>query len=385
MNTQHVAEKLTAAKEWYLRHERRLIPAALLGGFIFDWLTVTRIDRLYENILLMVYILIAAAGIAVINLYDAGRLTAAAGNLRLERVLSWLRLTAPLVVQFAFGGLFSVFLVLYSRGGAFTVSWIFLLLLLGLMVGNDLFQRYYRRLSVQVSVLFFCVLLFSIFFLPIMLSTFGTSIFLLAGLLSLLLILLYVQFLRSQIPEWVSKRIRDLAIGISSVYVAVNLLYLAGVVPPLPLSMQQSAVVHSVDRIGDASYAVEYEHESWRQRLTTDLLWFVPDEITITAGDPVYFFSSVFAPTDLTLEITHQWEYYDTQQRSWVEAGSISFPVRGGREDGYRGYTLKRNTFPGDWRVSVETPDGRVVGRHTFRINQVADPVELPRLQTEVW
>lgn len=384
MNTQRVAEKLTAAKEWYLRNERRLIPAALLGGFIFDWLTVTRIDRLYENILLMVYMLIAAAGITIINLYDAGRLTAAAGNVRLEQVLSWVRLTAPLVVQFAFGGLFSVFLVLYARGGALAVSWIFLLLLLGLMIGNDLFQKYYRRLSVQVSVLFFCVLLFSIFFLPIMLSVFGTSIFLLAGLLSLLVILLYIQFLRSQVQQWVNDRIRDIAIGISGVYLLVNLLYLAGVVPPLPLSMQRAEVVHAVDRTGESTYEVEIESRSRTARLT-DWLWFIPDEITVAAGQPVYFFSSVFAPTDLSLDVTHQWEYYDAEQNTWMDAGSISFPVRGGREAGYRGYTLKRNIFSGDWRVSVETPDGRVIGRRNFRINQVTGADQLPQLETVVW
>lgn len=384
MNTQKIAENISATKEWYLRNERRLIPAALLGGFIFDWLTVTRIDRLYENILLMVYMLIAAAGITIINLYDAGRLTAAAGNVRMERILSWMRITAPLVVQFAFGGLFSVFLVLYSRGGALAVSWIFLLLLLGLMIGNDLFQKHYRRLSVQVSVLFFCVLLFSIFFLPIMLSTFGTSIFLLAGLLSLLLILIYVQFLRSQVPVWVNERIRGIAIGISGVFVVVNLLYLANIVPPLPLSMQRAEVVHTVDRIGKSAYEVEIESRSRAARLA-DWLWFIPDEITASTGEPVYFFSSVFAPTDLTLDITHQWEYYDAAQNSWTDAGSISFPVRGGREDGYRGYSLKRNTHPGDWRVSVETPDGRVIGRRNFRINQVTGVDQLPPLETEVW
>lgn len=385
MNKQHVIENLTTAKEWYLRYERRLVPAALLGGFIFDWLTVTRIDRLYENILLMVYILIAATGITVINLYDAGRLTAAIGNLRMEKILDWMRLTAPLVVQFAFGGLFSVFLVLYSRGGSLSVSWFFLLLLLGLMIGNDLFQKHYRRLSVQISVLFFCILLFSIFFFPIILSQFGVMIFLLAGLVSLVLIVSYLQFLRIQIPVWVKVRMRGIVIGITSVYVVVHLLYLVGVVPPLPLSMQQAAVAHSVDRVSESSYVVQFEERSWRQRMKSNFLWFVPNEITIAFGQPVYFFSSVFAPTDLSLNITHQWEYYDERQRSWVDAGSISFPVRGGREAGYRGYTLKRNIFPGDWRVSVNTPDGRVVGRHSFRINMVDQPTHLPVLKTEMW
>jgi hypothetical protein len=40
----------------------------------------------------------------------------------------------------------------------------------------------------------------------------------------------------------------------------------------------------------------------------------------------------------------------------------------GGREEGYRGVTKKNNFAPGDWRVQIETRDGREVGRITFTI-----------------
>ena len=37
--------------------------------------------------------------------------------------------------------------------------------------------------------------------------------------------------------------------------------------------------------------------------------------------------------------------------------------ISGGREGGYRTYTFKQRLDPGDWRVDVETEDGRVVGQ----------------------
>ena len=46
----------------------------------------------------------------------------------------------------------------------------------------------------------------------------------------------------------------------------------------------------------------------------------------------------------------------------------ITVPIRGGREDGYRLYSMKYNVFAGDWRVNVETLDGRVIGRVNFKI-----------------
>jgi hypothetical protein len=40
--------------------------------------------------------------------------------------------------------------------------------------------------------------------------------------------------------------------------------------------------------------------------------------------------------------------------------------MTGGRETGYRLYTMKQRVQPGEWRVDVETEDGRLLGRMTF-------------------
>ncbi|MFZ1503187.1 MAG: DUF2914 domain-containing protein, partial [Nitrospira sp.] len=47
----------------------------------------------------------------------------------------------------------------------------------------------------------------------------------------------------------------------------------------------------------------------------------------------------------------------------FTHADRIALKISGGREGGYRAYTFKQGLDPGDWRVDVETEDGRVIGR----------------------
>ncbi|MCF1193471.1 DUF2914 domain-containing protein, partial [Mangrovimonas sp. AS39] len=52
----------------------------------------------------------------------------------------------------------------------------------------------------------------------------------------------------------------------------------------------------------------------------------------------------------------------------WVSGSKISFPIKGGRNEGYRGFSKKENVFSGKWRVDIETERGQVVGRVRFDI-----------------
>ena len=53
--------------------------------------------------------------------------------------------------------------------------------------------------------------------------------------------------------------------------------------------------------------------------------------------------------------------------------------IAGGREGGYRGYTIKQRVMPGDWRVDVETPEGRIIGRVSFRVEEPSG--EMPEFE----
>ena len=57
----------------------------------------------------------------------------------------------------------------------------------------------------------------------------------------------------------------------------------------------------------------------------------------------------------------------------------IAYPVFGGRDGGYRGYSSALITEVGQWRVNVETADGRRITRLPFTAELTASA---PSLET---
>ncbi|MDO8590949.1 MAG: DUF2914 domain-containing protein, partial [bacterium] len=53
----------------------------------------------------------------------------------------------------------------------------------------------------------------------------------------------------------------------------------------------------------------------------------------------------------------------------------IQFPIVGGRDEGFRGYSIKSSVFPGRWRVDVETAEKNLIGRVEFTVENVSKPV----------
>jgi hypothetical protein len=104
----------------------------------------------------------------------------------------------------------------------------------------------------------------------------------------------------------------------------------------------------------------------WR-RDERDLAW--------RPGEPVYCFTAVFAPTRLQSRIVHVWERLDEASGEWAESDRIGYDIVGGRDYGYRGYTLKRTMRPGRWRVRVETSGGRLLSRIPFTVRE-AEPAD---------
>jgi hypothetical protein len=70
-----------------------------------------------------------------------------------------------------------------------------------------------------------------------------------------------------------------------------------------------------------------------------------------------------------------RWHWKD-DARGWTLQDSIPVRIVGGREQGFRGYGVKSNYRPGQWKVQVETTDGREIGRVYFDL--IAVP-EAPR------
>ncbi|MEK7120622.1 MAG: hypothetical protein AAB840_00850, partial [Patescibacteria group bacterium] len=184
---------LEGIKAWFEKYEAHISTASLLLGFVVDNLTLKRIDLPFENIVLFSYLVISALGIVLINLYDTGKLH--------EKLIEKTRFLLPHIVQFAFGGLFSGFFVFYSRSASFLTSWPFLVLLLAIMIGGEVFKKYYLRVGFQIGVFYIALFSFAIFYIPILVGKIGSWVFLLSGLVSLTVIGLFLYFLLLIVPE----------------------------------------------------------------------------------------------------------------------------------------------------------------------------------------
>jgi hypothetical protein len=190
----------------------------------------------------------------------------------------------------------------------------------------------------------------------------GPRIFLFSGFISLVFIGLFTTtlffFTKDKFVES-KKMILFLILGI---FALVNLLYFTNIIPPIPLSLKDAGVYHSIERNADGNYAVTYEDHGWRGYFD-----FYPD-FSEVSGTPIYAYSAIFSPKDLNIVVVHQWQYFDTSKNKWITESTIRLSVIGGRDGGFRTYSSQTELAPGKWRVNIETDQGQTIGRLRFTI-----------------
>ncbi|MBL7045295.1 MAG: DUF2914 domain-containing protein [Parcubacteria group bacterium] len=350
-------------KEFFKRNERYISGGALLFGFVIDNFTLTRIDLQFDNIVLFTYLIIALLAIVFINFYEEGILK----NAFFERV----RFISPLAMQFAFGGLFSGFVIFYTRSASLITSWPFILMLVILLIGNEFFKKKYTRFTFRMSIFFVALFSFLIFYVPVVTGSINAGMFVLSGVISLALMILIVRFLKFFIPTRIKKSKNALTWSITGIFILINVFYFTNIIPPIPLSLKEASAHYFIERTADNNYLAISEVEKWYDFLIPN------NTIYVLSGEPVYVFSSVFAPTKLNTEIYHKWQYYDANADEWIESNRVGFNISGGRDGGYRGYTLKSNVPEGQWRVDVVTKRNQLLGRVKFEAVEVDREVDL--------
>jgi hypothetical protein len=344
---------------WYMHY---ISPLGLIAGFLVDYfILLRRVDLWTTNLIFFAYLSIAAICILVLALIETGRL-------RHPWILTITPLL-PVVAQFAFGGLFNGFLALYSKSAAVAASWIFIGALAVLLLANERFVRFYMRFPFQIGIFFTTLFSFLIFFLPVMFHRIGPYMFFASGITSVALITLLLYVLSKFVPEVVSRDRTTIARTIAAIFVAFNILYFTGAIPPLPLALKEAGVYHAVVRTED-EYRLLYEplrwYESYLRYNTT---------FHRAPGESAYVFTAVFAPSGLSTTVFHQWQRYDEEESAWLIEETIPFFIVGGRDGGYRGYSVKTRPAPGLWRVNVITEFGQLIGKVSFEVVEVETPV----------
>jgi hypothetical protein len=318
-----------------------ILPAFFFfAGVTYDSLTLTRIDRLLDNLILLLYLAMLGVLVILTGRFQLG-LIPVPPAITSWNVLSLIHRTQPHLakgLQFLLGGLFSAYAIFYSQSTSFSR---------------------YSSLKMLVSLFALVTLSFFTFFLPVLTGWMNSVVFVTGALITGGVVWKIVRLTFQGAPDVSLRTIFTMSLPAFALVVLCTVLYFLNWIPPIPLSLKFGGIYHQIEKHHD-EYSLTYEKGSWYEigKLSNE-------RVGIDA--PVYCFSSVFAPVTLQTTIYHHWQWRPfNEHSSFVTTDRIPITISGGRETGYRMYTMKHRVQPGEWRVNVETEDGRILGRMTF-------------------
>ena len=241
-------------------------PVFFFSGVTYDTLTLTRIDRLQDNLILLLY-LVTLGFLIVLT----GRLGVAAvepsaiepHGSSFARFLIKARPYYPMAMQFLLGGLFSAYAIFYSRSATLTRTGIFLGVLVVLLMANEFLRDRLSNLRLLVALYALASFSFFTFFLPVMVGTIGTWVFLLGAALSVGVTLRVVQLIYQHNPERSQKEavlVGGPAIALIGLLIGF---YFLNWIPPVPLSMKFGGMYREVQKQDDR-FVLSFDRE-WYQ------------------------------------------------------------------------------------------------------------------------
>jgi hypothetical protein len=323
------------------------------GGFVFDVFTLDRIDAPFQigQILFYTFFL---TGLIQFRLLEEYGTWAPQGR----AIKAWKY--QDFVVQFVLGALLSLYTLFYFKSASFVASVLFLAVIGLLLVANEFVRLAKHQTLLALTLYFVCVASMWVALVPTLLGFLGLLPFLLSLTITALWIMGFYRLLRDRIPQVAISSLRKKVTRTGGGVILFLLLsYYFQLIPPVPLAVQYFGIFHEIRKEG-GDYILSYNRPWWK-------FWENGDQTFLARpGDKIIAFASVFAPRGFKDQLNIRWML--KTPRGWQKQDSIPITVSGGRDQGYRGYTVKSNYQPGDYRVQVETTDEREVGRIHLRV-----------------
>lgn len=318
-----------------------------LGGFLFDLVTLMRIDENLQLAQQFVYLVII------------GLLLWAEKSQRVERWFSsgflnkvWIYRYE--VIHFLLGSLLSIYTIFYFKSASIWNAFFFIGGLSALLVLNEFERIKGLGDTLRFSLFSLCSCSYFIYLVPIIWQHIGFFTFLFSLVLSGAFYVCFF-YLLSKYEHISSSQLvkRVLLPGVVIHFLFLGL-YIFRFLPPVPLSAEKMGIYHEIKKAG-GEYQLYYDRPWWR--------FWESGAQTFVAGpqDKVYCFASIFAPNFFHEQVSMEWWY--KEKNGWKRTDSIPISIAGGRDQGFRGYTVKSALIEGGWQVRVMTSDQREVSR----------------------
>ncbi len=339
--------------EFVKKYETRLEVAFFIAGFAFDALLMMEIDHLFSLFQQAAYLLIISIFIHYEILFrlqkwrPSGRFVVKVWEYR------------NLILHFLLGTLLNIYSLFYMKSTSFSSSIVFMLVMICLVILNDRPIIKKSNVSVKVGLAGICLFSYISILYPLILGyvgwiPFGLSVITTAGLF-------YFQtwLLRRRLPDD-GTLLKAVFIPGMSVLIVFTLFYFLGWIPPLPLSVKSQGIYHLVEK-KNGEYYLSTEKESWKFWQSGD------QEFKARPEDKIYYYAQIYSPGRFNDQIFIQWLWKDPK-RGWTKTDRIPLQIVGGRKEGFRGFAVKSNYQPGEWRVQVETSIGHEISRLGFDV-----------------
>lgn len=343
---------------YYEQNEAKVDIAFFLGGFFFDIFTLSDVDDVLGIAQQIVYLFILGSILYYDFLDDNGFFKASP---RMEKIWNYRQ---P-ILHFFLGSLLSVYSLFFLKSASIFSSIVFVILLIGLMIANELKSVQKSKIDIKIGLYVICVFSFFSMTIPVILGFVGIFPFMLSVICTagVLYGVFHLLLKKVQNVKIVLRRIFAPGAGVLVLFV---LFYLVGWIPPVPLSIQNMGIYHMIEK-SEGKYIASHENPSW-------VFWRNGDQKFIAEpNDKIYFFAEIFSPARFSDSVILHWYYKDPRQ-GWITTDRIPMGISGGRKQGYRGTSTKQNYTSGEWRISVETTDGREIGRIYFDVTKVTEP-----------
>lgn len=313
-------------------------------GFIIDWLTLPKISSPFYTWIGPIYILLLVilfkfrniSDIFYNNFHNHSEIRLRKSNrfkeFLIQNYFLYIHKNITFFISFFLGSLLSYVLVYYFKSTEILISWPLIFIIILSILINEFFNK-----KISDLILFFIgTTFYFIFNIPIFYNKVDDISFILSMGVSILFALVFTRFI--SINNYKEKLIIYLFIFLFPLLLSI--FYFTNNMPAVPLYLKDK---------GFYSFVKKDKNDYIKQEFYSD-------------ANYIYFYSSIVSPLEVNAKISHLWYKYNENIKEWQLINSINFPIYGGREDGYRGYTYIASKGKGEYKVIVKAGE-RVVGQ----------------------